>query len=575
MRTHPYSKTLVFLSVFLTSWSITQAADFVVTKVKYTDTQAYFTLKSTVPAGDTAVVKLEYGSEIRQSLHTPISAEITLDNPTTPTEITVKVKASVATDVTVTYRRPVRETELQISYRLDRATKKLKGFAKIKDESGSESNWVKAAVAVKRATGSMTFTDVDLDSTKHSLFSSQEFDGYQLDVAEIGSYVRTGDADFGTDGTRAYKIISLINRPATPVSAPKGTLHVFDGHEFLYTRQIPEGLPAGKATESYGTELQKVTATPGASPEKFIEVETLIDGLLTTRKWKTQAVTVTNKTNRNVRVRLGGRSRTSLLAKPHPAPSLIGFVGEERTTETEELNLIDISSGFDNNLGALKVIQVVPRPLSALIKSVQNHYEAVAASKKEVATLSNAVTVAETVLKELDANPDVPPSVRTRFAAGVDRIRNRHSEAQKVEPEILARLVNDLFSSLTIDDALAAEGSPLIFATTLSSEASADLELELYAAARGPHAATATVDFKDTAFRYSVDEGTNWLAAHGANGTAVTIPSGKKSILVEIETVVDNMLEKDETLTLGVRRVIMDTVNDITDVGVGTIQNDD
>src|SRR5438477_331597 len=87
--------------------------------------------------------------------------------------------------------------------------------------------------------------------------------------------------------------------------------------------------------------------------------------------------------------------------------------------------------------------------------------------------------------------------------------------------------------TVTISDAVAAEGSPLVFTVSIDHVSVGNIVLDL-AASSGT--ATAGADFETGNFRYSTDGGSNWVSAGGVNGTQVTIASGSTSILVEVDT---------------------------------------
>jgi hypothetical protein len=121
-----------------------------------------------------------------------------------------------------------------------------------------------------------------------------------------------------------------------------------------------------------------------------------------------------------------------------------------------------------------------------------------------------------------------------------------------------------------ISDAASLEGDPLVFDVSLSNPTVEDIVLQL-----GTMGLSATdgVDYENTNFEYSVDGGTIWIPA--VNGDEVTISAGNTAIKVRIDSVEDNIFESDETFTLKVNSVISGTVGDTSDVGTGTIQNDD
>jgi len=104
--------------------------------------------------------------------------------------------------------------------------------------------------------------------------------------------------------------------------------------------------------------------------------------------------------------------------------------------------------------------------------------------------------------------------------------------------------------TVTIGNAQADEGDPLVFAVSLSNPHTDEpLTLDLEAVSRG---ATAGVDFEAFGFEYSTDGGTTWKDAGGPNGTSVTFEPGETELLVRIETFPDSLAEGREDFRLTV-----------------------
>ena len=134
-------------------------------------------------------------------------------------------------------------------------------------------------------------------------------------------------------------------------------------------------------------------------------------------------------------------------------------------------------------------------------------------------------------------------------------------------------LNNGNVPNVTIGDASVTEGTSLVFNVDLSIPAgSSDIVLDLLAT---DVTATGTSDYETTGFEYSTDGGTTWIPAGGINGTEVTIPSGFSGIKVRIDSISDIADEPDETFTLRVNNVISGNVGDTSDIGTGTITDDD
>ena len=105
---------------------------------------------------------------------------------------------------------------------------------------------------------------------------------------------------------------------------------------------------------------------------------------------------------------------------------------------------------------------------------------------------------------------------------------------------------------------------------TLSNPSSQPIELSFTAS---DLSATAATDFDATAFEYSIDGGATWIAAD--NGSEVTIPAGLTAAQVRVMTTEDLTLEATERMQLSIDAVVSGLVGDTTDIGVGTIIDDD
>jgi len=140
--------------------------------------------------------------------------------------------------------------------------------------------------------------------------------------------------------------------------------------------------------------------------------------------------------------------------------------------------------------------------------------------------------------------------------------------------------VNDLVvgPEVRVSDVSAFEGSsnenrPLDFPVSLSSVSNSDIVLDMVT--KDGTATVADNDYRASDFLYSTNGGDTWIEASGTNGTVVTIPADRSSILVRVFSIGDTDLELNETFTLGVSRVIFGIVNDISDTGTGTIIQDE
>jgi Calx-beta domain/Peptidase M10 serralysin C terminal len=122
--------------------------------------------------------------------------------------------------------------------------------------------------------------------------------------------------------------------------------------------------------------------------------------------------------------------------------------------------------------------------------------------------------------------------------------------------------------TVTIGNAVVAEGGALVFAISLSNPSFEAVTLNL-AAAGGT--ALADTDFETSGFDYSTDGGATWQPATGNN---VTFAAGATSLMVRVDTSEDATFEPDETMTLSAT-VVSGTVTAAGDTGTGTVTNDD
>ncbi len=129
---------------------------------------------------------------------------------------------------------------------------------------------------------------------------------------------------------------------------------------------------------------------------------------------------------------------------------------------------------------------------------------------------------------------------------------------------------NDAPPTVTIGDAQATEGQPLVFDVTLSNPSASPIILRL-ATANGT--ATGNSDFETSGFEVSTDGGVTWTPAGG--GTDVTFSPGATALKVRIDTTDDAIAEGTEMMGLRVAQVIVGTVGDATDTGSGTILDSD
>jgi Ca2+-binding RTX toxin-like protein len=133
-------------------------------------------------------------------------------------------------------------------------------------------------------------------------------------------------------------------------------------------------------------------------------------------------------------------------------------------------------------------------------------------------------------------------------------------------------LENDAAPSVTIGDAQATEGQPLVFDVNLSNASSGPITLEL--AALGGTAAAGT-DFESAGFQVSTDGGATWVDAGGATGREITFAAGQTTLKVRVDTTDDALFEGGETMSLAVSNVVAGSVGSTTDTGAGTILDND
>lgn len=129
---------------------------------------------------------------------------------------------------------------------------------------------------------------------------------------------------------------------------------------------------------------------------------------------------------------------------------------------------------------------------------------------------------------------------------------------------------DDPAPDVTIADATASEGDPLVFNVTLSNPSSQPIVLDF---AASNSTATAATDYNTTAFEYSTDGGATWIPATG--GSEATIPANSTAIQVRLLTTEDMTLETTETMELAISSVVSGLAGNTTDTAVGTIIDDD
>ena len=147
------------------------------------------------------------------------------------------------------------------------------------------------------------------------------------------------------------------------------------------------------------------------------------------------------------------------------------------------------------------------------------------------------------------------------------------TNANIIDAQGIGTIVNDdSIPDVVIGDASKVEGNQLVFDVGLTSASSEDITLTLDTIGG---TATDGTDYENTGFEYSTDNGVTWLPATGTNTTDVVIPAGDTSIKVRIDSNADATSESNETFTLSVDSVNSGTVGDFSDIGTGTIIDDD
>src|SRR5262249_2044515 len=100
-----------------------------------------------------------------------------------------------------------------------------------------------------------------------------------------------------------------------------------------------------------------------------------------------------------------------------------------------------------------------------------------------------------------------------------------------VSPGLGTIIDNDIYPDVTIGNATAVEGTPLVFDITLSMSTNEQIDIDLTASGG---TATAGVDYQNIKFEFSTDRGATWAFGGGINGRVVSIPKGSTEILVRI-----------------------------------------
>ena len=125
--------------------------------------------------------------------------------------------------------------------------------------------------------------------------------------------------------------------------------------------------------------------------------------------------------------------------------------------------------------------------------------------------------------------------------------------------------------SVTIDDAMADEGDPLVFKVSLDGTSGDPIVLDLMTVGG---TADDGVDYENSGFEVSTN-GVDFVPAGGGNGTEITFAPGETMLWVRIDTTEDDENEDDETMTLKVAEVLDGKVADFSDIGHGLIKDDD
>ena len=134
------------------------------------------------------------------------------------------------------------------------------------------------------------------------------------------------------------------------------------------------------------------------------------------------------------------------------------------------------------------------------------------------------------------------------------------------------KIQNGIIPDLVIGDAEVVEGEQLVFDFSLSDAIEVDIVLDLAAT---DDTANNSLDYDFDSLEYSTDGGETWLEPEGELGTVVTIPAGNSDIQVRVNSTEDEISELNENFGLGVANVVSGRIGDISDVGLGTIQDND
>ncbi len=138
------------------------------------------------------------------------------------------------------------------------------------------------------------------------------------------------------------------------------------------------------------------------------------------------------------------------------------------------------------------------------------------------------------------------------------------------------KFTSSIAANVTISDASAIEGQPLLFDVQLSDALQGSVQLNLLAgsgSATGALLAGNGADFDYHGFEYSLDDGAHWLPTAGNSGSEVLIPAGTYEFKVRINTFEDAVSEPNEFFALSAFAV----AGPIFDIfpGRGTIVDND
>lgn len=83
--------------------------------------------------------------------------------------------------------------------------------------------------------------------------------------------------------------------------------------------------------------------------------------------------------------------------------------------------------------------------------------------------------------------------------------------------------------------------------------------------------------YEDINITFTTSDGSATMTDNDYTATTVTalVPAGSTDVTVDVPTISDGYVESDETMTLAVIAVNSGTLDDTTDIGTGTIENDD